>query len=145
MRTTRLTTRNSFCFFRPTQNQATVSRFCSCGCHFFLVYGFVCCRIRRYFCESDCPALFLAKSVKQELRIVTSLVFSSAHCDWNLTVKMIISHPLTGAVKALAVMTGEEVVWPQYIETPDPSKEFEQGTTIWLSALSLCLNTVFLF
>jgi len=37
--------------------------------------------------------------------------------------------PGNGAVKALAVMTGEEVVWPQYIETPDPSKEFEQASS----------------
>ena len=33
-------------------------------------------------------------------------------------------------MKALAVMTGAEVAWPEYIETPDPSKEFEQGTLI---------------
>jgi len=34
--------------------------------------------------------------------------------------------PGNGALKALAVMTGDTVDWPEYIETPDPSKEYEQ-------------------
>ncbi|KAL5265353.1 hypothetical protein ACHWQZ_G006182 [Mnemiopsis leidyi] len=37
--------------------------------------------------------------------------------------------PGNGAMKALAVMTGSEVAWPEYIETPDPSKEFEHASS----------------
>ena len=32
-------------------------------------------------------------------------------------------------MKALAVMTGDEVEWPTYIETPDPTKDFEQSSS----------------
>ncbi|XP_063677225.1 sperm flagellar protein 2-like isoform X8 [Bolinopsis microptera] len=37
--------------------------------------------------------------------------------------------PGNGAMKALAVMTGDEVEWPTYIETPDPTKDFEQSSS----------------